>query len=271
MIKYQKCAKRCDKLKCFQKLYMFILILIVLITGCESNNDGKGSKETQIKKSFAKTLDMYPTENLEDFYDKEGYRDGEFKKGDKGTWVIRSEMTTELKDENMESKGMVVRLNRNTRTTTGEYFVRIIKEDSEGKVYSDERKYPVKIENNKIIPLKPIDDEKVEKEIEEFKFFVQYGNFEELENYKDGEVTYNPEAPIHSAQYQLKNSDHNVEQLRKRYNIPTRKVPKLLLKGSGNLKGSSVGYKNIEFTFVENKEENIYFTDIINFNPSEDI
>ncbi|UPS50814.1 Csa1 family protein, partial [Staphylococcus aureus] len=28
--------------------------------------------------------------------------------------------------------------------------------------------------------------------------------------------------------------------------IPTKKAPKLLLKGSGNLKGSSVGYKNIE-------------------------
>ena len=45
-------------------------------------------KQIQIKqiqkksksKSFAKTLDMYPTENLEDFYNKEGYRDGEFKK-----------------------------------------------------------------------------------------------------------------------------------------------------------------------------------------------
>ncbi|MCE3311836.1 Csa1 family protein, partial [Staphylococcus aureus] len=35
-----------------------------------------------------------------------------------------------------------------------------------------------------------------------------------------------------------------------RYNIPTQKPPKLLLKGSGNLKGSSVGYKNIEFTFI---------------------
>ncbi|EVY80467.1 hypothetical protein U332_02107, partial [Staphylococcus aureus H79477] len=65
-------------------------------------------------------------------------------------------------------------------------------------------------------------------------------------------------------------SDYNVEQLRKRYNIPTQKAPKLLLKGSGNLKGSSVGYKNIEFTFIENKEENIYFTDSIYFNPSED-
>ncbi|WP_078148234.1 Csa1 family protein [Staphylococcus aureus] len=26
--------------------------------------------------------------NLEDLYDKEGYRDGEFKKGDKGMWTI---------------------------------------------------------------------------------------------------------------------------------------------------------------------------------------
>ncbi|HCZ2384809.1 TPA: Csa1 family protein, partial [Staphylococcus aureus] len=58
--------------------------------------------------------------------------------------------------------------------------------------------------------------------------------------------------------------------LRKRYNIPTKKAPKLLLKGSGNLKGSSVGYKNIEYTFVENDEENIYFTDSINYNPSGD-
>ncbi|CYE83981.1 TPA: tandem-type lipoprotein [Staphylococcus aureus] len=256
-------------------LYISIMALSIFIIGCDKSSvtaekAKEDSKEDQIKKSFAKTLDMYPIKNLEDLYDEEGYRDGEFKKGDKGTWVIRSEMTTELKDENMESKGMVVRLNRNTRTTTGEYFVRIIKEDNEGKVYSDERKYPVKIDNKKIIPLKLIDDEKVKKEIEEFKFFVQYGNFKELENYKDGKVSYNPEVPIYSAQYQLKNSDYNVEQLRKRYNIPTRKAPKLLLKGSGNLKGSSVGYKNIEFTFVENKEENIYFTDSINFNPSED-
>ena len=40
------------------------------------------------------------------------------------------------------------------------------------------------MENNKIIPLKPIDDEKVEKEIEKFKFFVQYGNFKELKTIK---------------------------------------------------------------------------------------
>ncbi len=57
-------------MKCFQKLYIFILILIVLMAGCESNKITGDSKETQIKKSFVKTLDVYPTKNLEDFYDK---------------------------------------------------------------------------------------------------------------------------------------------------------------------------------------------------------
>ncbi|HCU8180965.1 TPA: tandem-type lipoprotein, partial [Staphylococcus aureus] len=249
--------------------YISILILIVVIAGCGKGNEIKeDSKETQIKKSFAKTLDMYPIKNLEDLYDKEGYRDGEFKKDDKGTWLIRSEMKIQLKGENLESRGAVLEINRNTRTAKGHYIVREVVEDSDGMTHNHTKRYPVKMENNKIIPLKPIDDEKVEKEIEKFKFFVQYGNFKELKNYKDGEVSYNPEVPIYSAQYQLKNSDYNVEQLRKRYNIPTQKAPKLLLKGSGNLKGSSVGYKNIEFTFVENKKENIYFTDSVYFNPS---
>ncbi|HDJ1415894.1 TPA: Csa1 family protein, partial [Staphylococcus aureus] len=42
-----------------------------------------------------------------------------------------------------------------------------------------------------------------------------------------------------------------------------------LIKGDGNLKRSSIGHKNLEFTFIENKEENIYFTDSINFKPTE--
>ncbi|KKI63282.1 lipoprotein [Staphylococcus aureus] len=42
------------------------------------------------------------------------------------------------------------------------------------------------------------------------------------------------------------------------------------MKGSGNLKGSSVGYKKIEFTFVEKKGENTYFTTNLHFKPSKD-
>ncbi|MFS7866861.1 Csa1 family protein [Staphylococcus aureus] len=42
-----------------------------------------------------------------------------------------------------------------------------------------------------------------------------------------------------------------------------------LYEGDGDLKGSSVGSKELEFNFIRNKKENIYFTDSINFKPTE--
>ncbi len=42
------------------------------------------------------------------------------------------------------------------------------------------------MEHNQIIPTKPIKDEKLKKEIEDFKFFVQYGNFKDFKDYKMG-------------------------------------------------------------------------------------
>ncbi len=87
------------------------------------------------QKSFAKSLDKYPTENLEEFYDKEGYRDGEFEKDDKGTWLIRSEMKS-IKGENLESRGAVIEINRNTRTAKGNYIVREVVEDSDGMTHN---------------------------------------------------------------------------------------------------------------------------------------
>ena len=126
------------------------------------------------------------------------------------------------------------------------------------------------MENNKIIPIKKIEDSKIKREIDEFKFFAQYANFKDLKEYKNGNISYNPNVPSYSAEYDLENSDYNVKQLRERYDIPTKQAPKLLLKGTGNLKGSSIGTKDVEFTFIEDKKENIYFSDSMNFMPSED-
>ncbi|HDE4192750.1 TPA: tandem-type lipoprotein [Staphylococcus aureus] len=251
------------------KLCLCLIILSVFIGACGMKKE-ESSKDKQIKENFNKILSLYPTKNLEDFYDKEGFRDEEFEKGDKGTWIIHSKMIIETNNSNMESRGMVLYINRNTRTTKGNFVVREITEDSKGYSHSKDTKYPVKMEHNRIIPTKPIADDKLRKEIENFKFFLQYGDFKDINDYKDGDISYNPNVPSYSAKYQLSNDDYNVKQLRKRYNIPTNKAPKLLLKGDGDLKGSSVGSKNLEFTFVENKEENIYFTDSVQYTPSED-
>ena len=252
------------------KIIVFVsfLILTIFIGGCGFINK-EDSKETEIKQNFNKMLNVYPTKNLEDFYDKEGYRDEEFDKKDKGTWIVHSEMTIEPKGKNMETRGMVLYINRNTRTTKGYYFINEITDDSDGRPKDDEKRYPVKMEHNKIIPTKPIPNDKLKKEIENFKFFVQYANFKDINDYKNVDISYNPNVPSYSAKYQLNNNDYNVKQLRKRYDIPTNQAPNLLLKGDGDLKGSSVGRKDLEFTFVENNEENIYFTDSINFKPTE--
>ena len=245
------------------------LIIVIFIGGCvfmikEIN------KEEEIKKSFEKTLSMYPIKNLEDLYDKEGYRDEEFEKGDKGTWLLHSKMVIQRKGEDLESRGMVLKLNRNTRTAKGDYIIYKIIEDEKGRLHEKEKKYPVKMENNKIMSVKKIEDSRIKREIEDFKFFAQYADFKDLDNYKGGDISYNPNVPSYSAEYDLENSNYNVKQLRKQYDIPTKRAPKLLLKGTGDLKGSSVGTKDIEFTFIERKKENIYFTDNIYFNPSED-
>ena len=159
-------------------------------------------------------------------------------------------------------------MNRNIKTTKGFYYVNAVKKDEDGRPQDNKIEYPVKMVDNKIIPTKGIKDENIKK-IENFKFFAQYGSFKDLSKYKDGDISYNPEVPSYSAKYQLTNDDYNVKQLRKRYDIPTNKAPKLLLKGSGDLKGSSVGYKDIEFTFVEKKVK-ILFTDSLHLEPSED-
>ena len=229
----------------------------------------ENNKEAEIKESFHKTLSMYPIKNLEDLYDKEGYRDEEFDKDDKGTWIVHSEMVIEPKGKSMETRGMVLYINRNTRTTKGYYFINEITDDSNGRPKDDEKRYPVKMEHNKIIPTKPIPNDKLKKEIENFKFFVQYGNFKDFKDYKNGDISYNPNVPSYSAEYQLSNEDDNVKQLRKKYDIPTKKAPKLILKGDGDLKGSSIGHKHVELSFVRNKEESIYFSDSVEFNPSE--
>ena len=228
------------------------------------------NKEEKIKKSFEKTLGMYPIKNLEDLYDKEGYRDEEFDEGDKGTWILYSEMAIQRKGDDLVTRGMILKVNRNTRTSKGNYIINKISTDSKGVSRNTQKKFPVKMENNKIIPIKKIEDSKIKREIDEFKFFAQYANFKELKDYKNGNISYNPNVPSYSAEYDLENSDYNVKQLRERYDIPTKQAPKLLLKGTGDLKGSSIGTKDVEFTFIEGKQENIYFSDSMNFMPSED-
>ncbi len=49
-----------------------LVLLIILIGGCVIMTKTNG-RNAQIKENFNKTLSVYPTKNLNDFYDKEGF------------------------------------------------------------------------------------------------------------------------------------------------------------------------------------------------------
>ncbi|WP_017638048.1 Csa1 family protein [Staphylococcus sp. E463] len=97
------------------------LAIVLIIVGIYYS--WKLKKENEIKDSFAKTLNMYPIKNLEDLYDKEGYRDEEFDKDDKGEWILQSSMATQGKNEDLISEGMLLKVNRNKKETKGYYFI----------------------------------------------------------------------------------------------------------------------------------------------------
>ncbi|EGS81395.1 tandem-type lipoprotein [Staphylococcus aureus] len=241
-------------------------VLILLVSGCSGVFDTpEDSKETQIKKSFAKTLDMYPIKNLEDLYDKEGYRDGEFKKGDKGMWTIYTDFAKSNKPGVLDNEGMVLNLDRNTRTAKGYYFVDTIYDNHENS-YS--KNYRVEMKNNKIILLDKVEDQKLKERIENFKFFGQYADFKSLKSYNNGDVSINSNVPSYDAKFKMSNKDENVKQLRSRYNIPTDKAPVLKMHIDGNLKGSSVGYKKLEIDFSKGGKSDLSVIDSLNFQPA---
>ncbi|XAQ05565.1 tandem-type lipoprotein [Staphylococcus aureus] len=241
-------------------------VLILLVSGCSGVFDTpEDSKETQIKKSFAKTLDMYPIKNLEDIYDKEGYRDGEFKKGDKGMWTIYTDFAKSNKPGVLDNEGMVLNLDRNTRTAKGYYFVDTIYDNHENS-YS--KNYRVEMKNNKIILLDKVEDQKLKERIENFKFFGQYADFKSLKSYNNGDVSINSNVPSYDAKFKMSNKDENVKQLRSRYNIPTNKAPILKMHIDGDLKGSSVGYKKLEIDFSKEENSELSVVDSLNFQPA---
>ncbi|HDE6053465.1 TPA: tandem-type lipoprotein [Staphylococcus aureus] len=241
-------------------------VLILLVSGCSGVFDTpEDSKEIQIKKSFAKTLDMYPIKNLEDLYDKEGYRDGEFKKGDKGMWTIYTDFAKSNRPGVLDNEGMVLNLDRNTRTAKGYYFVDTIYDNHENS-YS--KNYRVEMKNNKIILLDKVEDQKLKERIENFKFFGQYADFKSLKSYNNGDVSINSNDPSYDAKFKMSNKDENVKQLRSRYNIPTDKAPILKMHIDGDLKGSSVGYKKLEIDFSKEENSELSVVDSLNFQPA---
>lgn len=234
--------------------------MVGLMAGCQDES------QAEIEASFDRLGSLYPTKNLMDFYGREGFRDESFEADDKGVWSIRSGISTKKdKDSPLITEGMVLRLNRNTQSAKGFFYQRsVLKKDSK-KIERTESTYPVMYDEQGIHLLDMTTDQELKQKIESFRFFVQYGEFEQWEDYHLVRKMYNSKVPMYELEYQLAKDDANVQKLSERYDLSVNKEPHLLLKGRGSLAGESSGYRHVEFIF--DQEIDVFFVDSLDYQP----
>lgn len=202
------------------------------------------STREKIESGLKEPLSVYPTKNLEDFYDKEGYRDGNFSKDDKGIWMLISVLSKRNEEGKIEREGVKLYIDRNTRTSEGYYYVDISSKDG-GKNYRKE--YPLKMKDNQLILKDKNVDEDIQRKVKDFKFFVQFGNLSGLDRYKEKDASYNSSAPNYLISYDLNQNDDNLQEILKLYSIKAGENPELKIYGDGDFKSDAIDSNTINY------------------------
>ncbi|MGK0577625.1 tandem-type lipoprotein [Macrococcus capreoli] len=252
-------------MKTYQKVLSILGVsFLMLNSGCSNLPFPKDQK---VENAFEKHLSIYPVKQLGDFYDMEGYRDKNFDKDDKGTWVLSSYFAEQDgKDEPLKSKGIVLFMNRNNKSTKGNYYIRNIYDDIEKNKTIE---YPITVKGNKIVPIKAVPKE-VEEEIENYRLIVQDESFGDLGKLKKIESRHNENMPLYSITYELDNQNKINEWIQKHYQIESR-TSELYIERTGNLEGGSVGDFKYEVRYnTERKDKYKYYYESVIHQPTKE-
>ncbi|UWF57070.1 tandem-type lipoprotein [Staphylococcus hyicus] len=220
-----------------------LIILGVMISMSLLSSCGMSTRE-KIESGLKEPLSVYPTKNLEDFYDKEGYRDSNFSKDDKGVWSVISAISKRNEEGKMTMEGVMLYIDRNTKKSEGYYFV-----DNESKDAhrNGEKKYPLIMKDNQLILKDKNVDEDIKRKVKNFKFFVQFGNLSGLNKYKEKDASYNSLAPNYLISYHLNQNDNNLKELQKLYGIKAGENPELKIYGDGDFKSDVIDTNTVNY------------------------
>ncbi|UXS68055.1 tandem-type lipoprotein [Staphylococcus chromogenes] len=233
-----------------------VVLTMGLLSGCDFTTRQK------IESGLKEPLSVYPTKNLEDFYDKEGYRDSNFSKDDKGVWSIFTSISRKDKEGLLRTESVILYIDIKTKTSEGYYF-----EEIESKNFN--KRYPIMMKNNRLF----LKDENVEKRIKEkvenFKFLVQYGSFGNLGDYEEKNVIYNSQAPNYLISYKIKENDKNLKQIEKAYKVKGGKKSSFRIYGNSNLQSIPKGSNKVMYIFEDNGYQSI--NSVVNFKSGGDL
>ena len=237
----------------------FILGLIIamgLLSSCDFTTRQK------IESGLKEPLSVYPTKNLEDFYDKEGYRDSNFSKDDKGIWMVISVLSKRNEEGKIRREGVKLYIDRNTRTSEGCYYVDNSSKDERKNV---QKEYPLIMKNNQLILKDKNVDEDIQRKVKDFKFFVQFGNLSDLDQYKEKDASYNSLAPNYLISYDLNQNDANLKEIQELYGIKAGEKPELNIYGDGDFKSDAIDTNTI--TYQLNGKVGRFYNSSVSYHP----
>ncbi|WP_262993536.1 tandem-type lipoprotein [Macrococcus capreoli] len=252
-----------------KKLMIMGVMTTMIISGCSSDSNqkekGESNIEQKVEQHFEKHLSVYPTKNIEDFYDKEGFRDDQFEKNDKGMWVLISDIAHETKDkEVMHVEGIALYIYRNTKEIKGYYFINEINNNLE----NSESQYPLTVKNNKLL-LTKIAPAEIKNKIDKFRFLVQDEKIGSLSKFERVNTHYNGNVPSYNSEYKLEKMHPINKWIQNQYNI-NQKQAKLYLNGMGDLNGNSVGYVKFNVHYNNLNEPMLRFRESISYQPTKE-
>ncbi|SUK04246.1 lipoprotein [Staphylococcus agnetis] len=216
-----------------------LMMSIGLLSSCDFTTRQK------IESGLKEPLSVYPTKNLEDFYDKEGYRDSNFGKDDKGVWSIFTSVSRKDKEGLLRTESVILYIDRKTRTSEGYYF-----EEIDSKNFN--QRYPIMMKNNKLYLKNENVEKRIKEQVENFKFLVQYVSFENLGDYEEKNAIYNSQAPNYLISYKIKENDKNLKQIEKAYKVKGGKKSSLRIYGNSDLKRIPNGSNKVMYIFEDN-------------------
>ena len=238
------------------KIIVLVGIACLFLTSC--NFTTRQKIESGLKEPFS----VYPTKNLEDFYDKEGYRDNNFSKDDKGVWMVISVLSKRNEEGKIRREGVKLYIDRNTRTSEGCYYIDNSSKDERKNV---QKEYPLTMKNNQLILKDKNVDEDIQRKVKDFKFFVQFGNLSDLDQYKEKDASYNYLAPNYLISYHLNQNDDNLREIQKLYGIKAGENAELNIYGDGDFKSDV--FKSNTINYRLNGKVGRFYNSSVSYKP----
>ncbi|MGL4106723.1 Csa1 family protein [Clostridium sp. LP20] len=224
-------------------------------------------KNKEILDKVSDFITMFPSNNLNFLYDKDG-NPSNLEEGDLGTWIVSS-FNHSTVEKGWQTTGVTINFNKNTREAKGN-FLKTIHDTNDINKIIEKAEYPIYYDKDGIKFVDQTIESSVKEELAKFKMIFDYISLDRSYLEKlESKTIYNGEVPVYDITYKLGDKDKNIQKIKEIYPdlpIDTNNI-NMTLAGDG-IPWNTTSRVSLEIYLDDN--HNNYFTSSLSFKGSGD-